>query len=74
MKPISNVFLAGAEVTDGSTLGGLLDAASDVVAWFITTMGSYLKFVTDNPIILMMFLIMLAGAGIGFLMRIWKSA
>lgn len=58
---------------DVSTIGGLLSTAGEVVTWFITQMGAYLTFIQENPLILIMFLIMLAGAGIGFLMRIWHS-
>lgn len=66
--------MTGALLTaDTSTVGGLLSLASEVVTWFITTMGAYLNFITENPVILIMFLILLAGAGIGFLMRIWHS-
>lgn len=58
---------------DATTLTGLLSSATEVVTWFITQMGAYLNFITQNPLILSMFLIMLAGAGIGFLFRIWHS-
>lgn len=63
-----------ATVTDASSLSGLLEAATQVVTWIITAMGSYLAFVTSNPVILMMFLILLAGTAIAFLLRIWHSA
>lgn len=56
-----------------STVSGILSLASEVVAWFVETMGSYLSFITDNPIIMIMFLLLLAGAGVGMLMRIWHS-
>ena len=56
-----------------NTLEGLLSAATQLVTWLITTMGSFLGFVTENPVVLILFLIGLAGAGIGFLMRIWHS-
>ena len=59
--------------TDASTMGGLLKLATEVVTWLVTTMGSYLQFITDNPIILMMAIIMIAGLGVGMLFRIWHS-
>lgn len=59
--------------TDAATMEGILALATQIVTWVITTMGSYLKFVTDNPIILFLFLVSIAGMGIGFLMRIWKN-
>lgn len=52
----------------------VLSSATSVVTWIISAMGSYLGFITSNPIILILFLILLAGAGIGFLFRIWHSA
>lgn len=58
---------------DASTIDGLLEYATKVVTWLITTMGSYIAFVTANPIILIMALIMLAGLGVGMLFRIWHS-
>lgn len=57
-----------------NTLASILSAATEFVTWVITTMTSYLTFVTGNPVILVFFIITIAGAGIGFLMRIWHSA
>lgn len=57
-----------------NTLSSILSAATEFVTWVITTMTSYLTFVTSNPVILVFFIITIAGAGIGFLMRIWHSA
>lgn len=58
---------------DASTMDGLLGEATKLVTWIITQMASFLDFITSNPIVLVMFLLLLAGAGIGFLMRIWHS-
>lgn len=58
---------------DVSTIGGILSVAGEVVTWFITQMTAYLTFITGNPLILLMMMVGLAGAGIGFLMRIWHS-
>lgn len=56
------------------SLAGLLQNATSVVTWIISTMGSYLTFVLDHPAVLMMFMLLLAGSGISFLLRIWHSA
>lgn len=56
-----------------STMDGLLQEATKLVTWVITQMGSFLTFIVENPVVLVMFLLLLAGAGIGFLMRIWHS-
>lgn len=64
----------GTSGSDNSTLSGLLQSATDVLTWFITSMGSLLEFILDNPAILMMFLILLAGAVVAMLFRVWHSA
>lgn len=77
MSAILTVYLPAllsGSASGNDTLAGLLQSATSVVTWLITTMGSYLTFVLDNPAVLMMFLILLAGAGVAFLMRIWHSA
>ena len=57
-----------------NTLSGLLSSASDVLAWFITSMGELLSFVLQNPAILLMFLILISGSAVGMLFRVWHSA
>lgn len=64
---------AGSTSSSGS-LTSILSSAAELVTWMITQMGAYLKFVTDNPVVLIMFLILLAGSGMAFLLRLWKSA
>ena len=59
---------------DNGTLSGLLESATDVLTWFITSMGSILDFVLDNPAVLMLFLVLLVGAAVGILFRVWHSA
>lgn len=58
---------------DASTLSGLLGSATEMFTWFITQMGSLVTFITSNPIILVMFIILLCGAVIGMFMRVWRS-
>lgn len=58
---------------DASTVGGLLDIATELLTWLITSMGSLLTFVTSHPIILMMMVITLVGLVAGYLFRIWHS-
>lgn len=55
------------------TLAGLLEMGTSLVTWIISQMGSFLSFIIENPVILILFLVGLAGTGIGFLMRIWRS-
>lgn len=56
------------------TLENLLQAATQVITWMITSMTSYLGFITANPVVLILFLMLIAGSAIGFLFRIWHSA
>lgn len=55
------------------SLEGLLSMGTQLVTWIITQMGVYLSFIIEHPVVLILFLVGLAGAGIGFLMRIWHS-
>lgn len=66
--------MVGYLTSTASTLGDLLQSATDMLAWFITSMGTIVTFITSNPVILVMFLIMLSGAAVGMFFRIWKSA
>ena len=59
--------------SDASTGTGILNMAKEVITWLVESMTSYLGFITDNPIILLMAIIMLAGLGVGMLFRIWHS-
>ena len=59
--------------TNADTLQGILDMTGTLVTWIITQMGNWLGFITDNPIVLILFLIFLAGTGLAFLLRVWKS-
>lgn len=52
----------------------LLASATQLLTWFITSMGSLLTFVLGQPAILMMFLILLVGSVVAMLFRIWHSA
>lgn len=76
MTFLPQVFLsAGGSGGGGNgSLSTILSAATEFVTWVITTMTSYLTFVTGNSVILVFFIITIAGAGIGFLFRIWHSA
>lgn len=56
-----------------TTMSSILETATEVLTWFITSMGSMLTFITGNPVILLMFMVFLVGAVVAMLMRIWKS-
>lgn len=69
-----SLFTVLASGGSSSSLTGILSSATEMLTWFITSMGSLLTFVFANPVILVMFLITLSGSAIGMLMRIWHSA
>ena len=58
---------------DASTVSGLLEIATELLTWLITSMTSLITFITSHPIILMMMIISLVGLVVGYLFRIWHS-
>ena len=60
--------------TTPGTMSSLLESASSMLTWFITSMGSLLTFILGQPAILMMFMILLVGSVVGMLFRVWHSA
>lgn len=54
-------------------LANILSAATELVTWIITTLGSFLNFITANPVILVLFLMMIVSFAVGILFRIWRS-
>lgn len=67
------VFASSAEPAVGS-LEALMAAATELLTWFISSMGKVLSFILGQPAILMMFLILLVGTVVAMLFRIWHSA
>jgi len=56
------------------SLAALLKAGTELLTWFIASMGKVLTFILGQPAILMMFLILLVGSVVGMLFRVWHSA
>lgn len=65
------MFLASTPAA--GSLDALLAAAGSIVTWVITQMGAFVSFIVENPVVLMLFLLMLVGFAVGMLMRIWRS-
>ena len=65
---------ASSSSPSSGSLSAILQAATELLTWFVSSMGKFLDFVTSNPVVLMMFLILLVGSAVGMLMRIWHSA
>ena len=55
-----------------SVMSTILSEATEVLTWFITSMGSLITFIQANPVILVLFMVALVGSAVGMLMRIWK--
>lgn len=54
----------------GFELATLLESASSVLTWFITSLGSILTFMTTNSALLIWFLVSLAGAAFVFFRKL----
>lgn len=57
-----------------ASIGDILQLGTEMLTWFIASMGSVVNFIFSNPAILFWFLIGMVGAVVGMLMRIWHSA
>ena len=57
----------------GSSMATLLSTATSVLTWLISGMSSFAAWITDEPMVLVALCIALAGACIGFFMRIFHS-
>lgn len=71
-----NLLIPFIPILVGTTTSGMtsiLTQATEVLTWFITSMGSLLTFITEHPVILVLFMVFLVGSAVGMLMRIWKS-
>lgn len=66
-----HLLLSGSGST--SDLASILAAATQLVTWIITTISSFLTFIVDNPVILVLFLMMIVSFAVGILFRIWRS-
>lgn len=59
-------------LTDASFgLSSLLESATTVLTWFITSLGSILNFFTANTALLIWFLVSLVGAGFVFFRKLF---
>lgn len=55
------------------SMSDVLNGASALLTWVLGAISSILTFITSNPIILVMFFVMLISFAIGILFRIWRS-
>ena len=66
--------VVGAEPAAPGSFEALTESATEMLTWFISSMGDLLGFILDQPAILMMFMILLVGSAVGMLFRVWHSA
>lgn len=60
--------------TGGASITEILKLATEMLTWFITSMGSLVNFIFGNPAILFWFLVGIVGAVVGMFFRIWHKA
>lgn len=70
---VMNMMTALSSTPSSGSLGSILSAATELVTWIISAIGSFLTFIIDNPVILVLFLMMLVSFAVGVLFRIWRS-
>lgn len=51
----------------------ILNSASELLGWVVMSMATVLNFIIENPVILVLFLMMLVSFVVGVLFRIWRS-
>lgn len=69
-----NIFTYALSSSSAGDLSSILASATQLLTWFISSMGSILTFIIDNPVCLILFLILIVGSAVGMLFRIWHSA
>lgn len=67
------MFVTLATTQQGINITTILEYATQMFTWFITQMTALVSFISSNPVILIMFIIMLCGAVIGMFTRVWRS-
>lgn len=65
---LSSAGSGAASITD------ILELGTEMLTWFIKSMGSVVNFIFGNPAILFWFLVGMVAAVVRMLMRIWHSA
>lgn len=58
---------------DAITLSAILTDIGSIVTSAITWMTSFMTFITDNPLVLLMVLVPLVGLGVGLIARLLRG-
>ena len=56
-----------------STFTGILDMATELLTWAITSMGSIVTFISEHPLMTVFLIFTIVGFAAGLLFRIWHS-
>lgn len=56
-----------------TSMSNILSMATELWTWLLTQMAAILGFITNNSLILSMFIITISGLAVGMLFRIWHS-
>ena len=54
-------------------MSSILEQATALLNWVVTSITTILAFIIANPVILVLFLMLLVSFAIGILFRIWRS-
>lgn len=66
-------FATASSTAPSGSLTQILSAATELGTWIISMVGQFLTFITSNPVILVLFLMMLVSFAVGILFRVWRS-
>ena len=58
---------------DATSFSGILQMATELLAWAVTSMGEIVDFITSHPIMTVFLVFTIVGFACGFLFRIWHS-
>lgn len=60
-----------ASAATGTSLTDILSAATELLTWVVTSMGSFLNFVMANAAISILFGMVIISFAVGLLFRVW---
>lgn len=63
----------GLLASSASTFTGILEMATELLTWAITSMGSIVTFISEHPLMTVFLIFTIVGFAAGLLFRIWHS-
>lgn len=58
---------------NASTFSGILQMATELLTWAITSMGDIVTFISEHPLMTVFLIFTIVGFAAGLLFRIWHS-